>query len=235
MSSDMLMKFLLEGINGGPKPISLDVSGVVLCGYTGRDQDAVKRHIDELAEEGIAPPPSVPMYYPKPAAVIGIDTDITVEGRETSGEVEFVLFPAGDSLYVGLGSDHTDRELERLDIRKSKQICPSVVSRALWDYNEIKDHWDQIEIRSWAVRGGERIPYQEATVSILLSPEELLERVRREVHSDVDGLSIYSGTPPLTTGEFVYAERFEAEMYDPVRNKRISLSYKVRTLDWFRS
>lgn len=231
----MLMRFTLQHANGEDNELPIVLKGGVLCGYTGRDQAAVQQHIDELENEGIKPPPSVPAYYPKTFEGIKIDSDIHTDGHETAGEVEFVLFPTGDALYVGLGSDHTDRELERLDIRKSKLICPAIVGKTLWDYNDVKDHWDEIEMRSWAVTGNERVLYQDGTTSVLMKPEELLKRVRDQISCDLDGMSIYSGTLPLETGKFVYADRFEAEMVDPVLNRKISLSYEVNTLDWFNS
>ena len=231
----MLMNFVLQHSNGKDEDLTIDVKGGVLCGYTGRDQDAVRMHIEELEREGVAPPPSVPMYFPKKAEGIQIDSDIIADRAETAGEVEFVIFPTGDALYVGLGSDHTDRELERLDIWKSKQICPAIVGKTLWDYNEVKNHWDDIELRSWAVTGKDKVLYQEGSISNIMKPEELLSRVDEQISCGLEGISIYSGTLPLKTEKFVYADRFEAEMFDPVLNRRIFLSYEVSTLDWFRS
>ena len=34
--------------------------------------------------------------------------------------------------YVGIGSDHTDRVLEAVSIRKSKQVCAKPISKELW-------------------------------------------------------------------------------------------------------
>jgi hypothetical protein len=226
--------FSLEEINGR-RPITLHIDGIVLCGYTGRDQEGVRRHIEELAREGVEPPPSVPAFYPKPAMSIAVERDLVVEGRETSGEVEFVRFPTSGALFVGLGSDHTDRELERLHVRKSKQICPALVSKSLWDYDDVKDHWDEIQIRSWCVQNGSRRPYQDSTLATILRPEDLLRRVRKEVTGDVAGLSIFSGTPPIMDGTFVYADRFEAEMADPVLGRKLELSYTIQTLHWFKN
>jgi hypothetical protein len=36
---------------------------VAIAGYTGRNQEAVRRHVAELAAHGIAAPPRVPMVY----------------------------------------------------------------------------------------------------------------------------------------------------------------------------
>ncbi len=217
----------------GRKHFSCEVRGAVICGYTGRNQSAVLKHIEELQKEGIPPPPSVPMYYSKPSWGLSVDGDIHVQGVQTSGELEFVLLLHNGILYVGLGSDHTDRELEKLDIPKSKQICPSVLSKTLWSYDDIKDHWDQIELRSWVTRNGERCLYQQFTVASLLNPEDLLARVRARVSGECEDLAIFSGTAPLLTDGFVYADRFEGALLDPVLGREIRLGYDVHTLEWF--
>ena len=142
----MKLEFTVEE-KTGRRDLSLAMRGAVLCGYTGRDQAAVRKHVAELEAQGIEPPPSVPMFYPKPAWGLSLDGAIHVQGKETSGEIEFVLIVQDQLMYVGLGSDHTDRGLEKIDILKSKQVCPSVISGRLWNYEEVKDHWDRIEFQ----------------------------------------------------------------------------------------
>jgi len=228
----MHVDFTIEG-KSGPSRLSADLKGAVICGYTGRDQAAIQKHIHELEKEGIKPPPSVPMYYPKPAWGLTIADTMHVLGGQTAGEVEFVLLPQGPKTYVGVGSDHTDRDLEKLDIPKSKQVVPSVISKTLWDIDDLLDHWDQIEFRSWATCGGKRVPYQNARVSCLLPPADLMGRVRARVRGDLTGLAIFSGTSALLTDGFVYADRFEGELADPVLNRKLTINYAVQTLNWF--
>jgi hypothetical protein len=220
--------------DSGKRPYSCQMKGAVICGYTGRDQEAVRSHIEELEKEGIEPPPSVPMFFQKPFWGLSTDDDMYVQGRETSGEVEFVLLLEGEQIYVGVGSDHTDRELEKLDVLKSKQVCPSMISRTLWNYREVKDHWDRIEFRSWAVEAGEKRLYQESTLDIILPPDELLALVRKRVRGDLDGIAIYSGTSSLLTETFLFADRFEGELLDPVLGRKIQFGYDVLTLEWFK-
>jgi hypothetical protein len=228
----MQVQFTVEG-KSEKQDLSVQLKGAVICGYTGRDQAAVQKHVNELEKEGIKPPPSVPMYYPKPAWGLSIAEDMHVLGAETSGEVEFVLLPLDGKTYVGVGSDHTDRNLEKLDIPKSKQVCPSMISKTLWDLDEVKGHWDQLEFRSWATRGGERVLYQQSAVTCILPPAELLARVRGRVPGSLTGLAIFSGTSALLTNGFVFAERFEGELHDPVLKRSIRIAYGVHTLDWF--
>ena len=114
----MIFQFRIEE-KAGKREFDYEVNGAVLCGYTGRDQAAVRKHIDELAKEGVAPPPSVPTLYPKPSWGLTQKDVIQVEGRETSGEIEFFMLSDESRIYVGVASDHTDRALERIDIRNS--------------------------------------------------------------------------------------------------------------------
>ncbi len=228
----MHVDFTIEGKRGA-SCLSTELKGAVICGYTGRNQAAIQKHIHELEKEGIKPPPSVPMYYPKPAWGLLLDGPMHVLGAQTAGEVEFVLLPQGAKTYVGVGSDHTDRDLEKLDIPKSKQVVPSVISKTLWDLEDVIDHWDQIEFRSWATCGGRRVQYQDALVSCLLPPADLLARVSARVSGDLTGLAIFSGTSALLTDGFVYADRFEGELSDPVLKRKLTINYAVQTLNWF--
>ena len=62
-------------------------------------------------------------------------------------ELEAVLFSLEDGLWVGVGSDHTDRRTETFNISVSKQACPKPVGPQLWRYSEVADHWDQLILR----------------------------------------------------------------------------------------
>ncbi len=230
----MRVQFLLEGKQGKGR-IHYGLIGAVLCGYTGRDQSAVRRHIEELRKEGVEPPASVPSFYPKPPQGLVFDGNIQVEGHKTSGEVEYVLIVDEDRIYVGLASDHTDRELEKIDILKSKQVCPAVLSRSLWHYSEIKDHWDRIEIRSWTSKDGKRALYQDSTLASILPPEELIRLVQQRVECSCEGIAIFSGTPPVVTDGIIFADRFEGELVDPILKRKLTIAYRIHTLDWFRT
>jgi hypothetical protein len=227
------LNFELEE-KGKTRKLALPIRGALICGYTGRDQAAVRAHIAELETEGIAPPDSVPSYFPKAPAGVVTDEELVLAGAETCGEMEFVLLPQGDEIYVGAGSDHTDRALEKVDMTASKQITPAVVSRRLWNYRDVKAHWDRIEIRSTAVEKGKRLLYQESTLGTILPAEELMRLARTKVRGSLDGIAIYSGTPPLKPGRFVFAERFEGELADPVLKRKLTVHYDVRVIDWYK-
>lgn len=229
----MKFQFIIEE-KSGQRELDYEINGAVLCGYTGRDQAAVRKHIEELAKEGIEAPPSVPTLYPKPPWGLTQKNAIQVEGRETSGEIEFFMLVDKSSIYIGAASDHTDRELERIDIRKSKQVCPTILSRNVWNYEEVKETWDQIQIRSWTFKDGQKSIYQESTLGSILPPEDLIHMVQQQLNDSIGGIALFSGTPPILAGEMVFADRFEGELLDADFDRKITIAYDIRTLEWFK-
>ena len=97
------------------RQLAFNYSRMINAGYVGKNQEEVRRHIEELAAKGIPGPKSIPVLFPVVCNALITDSEIEVYGNETSGEVEYVLcIVTEDEVYVGLGSDHTDRHLERL-------------------------------------------------------------------------------------------------------------------------
>ncbi|MPZ14898.1 MAG: DUF2848 domain-containing protein [Chloroflexi bacterium] len=177
------------------EPFRFPVRRVILAGYTGRDRETVLRHIRELETEGIAPPPSVPVHYP--GLLDGVQVNGTVPARLgwASGEIEFVLFVAGEAVYVGVGSDHTDRDLERASIEASKQAAGKVVGADVWLLESLLPQWDELVLRSWVTQGTMRVLYQQGTLGMIMPPHDLLGLV--PVADRGPGLVLYSGTVPL--------------------------------------
>jgi hypothetical protein len=230
--------------NNAVRPFAFPVKRVINAGYTGRNTEAVKAHIAELAREGVAPPPMVPMLYPLPANSISLDQRIEVVGSKTSGEVEFVLLVTQGEVYVGMGSDHTDRELERVSVQASKQICPNILAPVVWKLRGIENHWDELLLQSWVVledqqSAEEKILYQQTRLATMLSPQQLLLKVSRAFGRQeldlqaLDGLVLYSGTTPILTGEMLFGAQFFGELYDPVDDRKISCGYRIAALPIF--
>lgn len=213
---------------GSGKPVSFEMQRVVLAGYTGRDQQSVRRHIDELAEHGVPVPERVPTFYSATPGLVVTGDSIDVLGSETSGEAEFILFRADGELYVGAGSDHTDRALERDSITYAKQLCPKVVSREVWRYADVAAHWDRVTLRSLA--GEDRTLYQEGPAAEMLDPEDILARVEERTGRELDGVLVFSGTLPLV-GELSFANRFEVALHDEESGQSLSLQYRVNVID----
>ena len=218
---------------GRREPVSFSVRRMVNAGFVGRDREAVRRHIAELKREGVPVPEEVPTLYPVASYLITTGDMLEVVDESTSGEAEFVLLLEEGEIYVGAGSDHTDRNLEASSIIKAKQICPNVVSSVVWPYEELKDVWDDLVLRSWVEKDGQRIPYQETKLSSIMSVEDILSFVRSKVKDgDLDGMVIYSGTVPSLGGEIIYGEGFEVELHNPQANDSLWCKYKVRLLDY---
>lgn len=211
--------------------VQVDVDRMVNAGYSGRDEEAVQAHIDELVADGVAAPDQVPATYAVAPNSLRADPEaIQVVGEHTSGEAEFGLVRAGGETYVVAASDHTDRALERESVQKAKQIAPNVVSRDAWRFAEVQDHWDEIELHAWTTVDGERQRYQDDTLAALLSPADILDVVHERYGEVAGGEMVLSGTVGTLGGEVQPGSRFEVELADPVRDGSLSVGYDVKTL-----
>ena len=228
----MKLDLVLES-NQGSRELAFRYSRMVNAGYVGKNQEEVRRHIEELAAKGIPGPKSVPVLFPVVCNMLSLDPAIEVYGNETSGEVEYVLCIVTEGeVYVGLGSDHTDRHLEESDIPRSKQICPNVMGRAVWPLAEIEGHWDDLLITASVKKDGKENLYQEGRLGLLLNPAELMSFVKSKIPGPLENLIIFSGTMGTLTGEFVFGEKFSAGLMDEKLNRRLEISYDVRPLDY---
>lgn len=211
---------------GGEERISTDPKAVVIAGWTGRDEAALNAHIEELAELGIAPPKSVPMYYRVAAALLTTRPVVQMVGREATGEIESVLWKHDGGLYVGLGSDHTDRKLETVGITLSKQLCAKPVSQHVWPWAEVAPHWDQILLRSRLASGE---IYQEGPAAGLRRPDELLALYEsREGPLPARSL-MFCGTLAVHGG-IRFTDVLRLELIDPVLKRTIEHHYAVDVL-----
>ncbi|MBP1157250.1 MULTISPECIES: DUF2848 domain-containing protein [unclassified Paenibacillus] len=201
---------------------------LVIAGYTNKDQEAVKHHIEELKELGVPAPRTVPMMYDLSPELLSNSDCISVVGNDSSGEAEVVLLDIDGTWYIGLGSDHTDRVLETVSIQKSKQVCAKMITRELWTLESIAEHWDEIELNSWVQVDGEEVLYQSGALSAFLNPMQLLEIVKQRGY-DSPGIALYCGTLPLKR-EFHFGGMFKAELHDKKNNKTLTLSYETRVL-----
>jgi hypothetical protein len=198
---------------------------LVVAGWTGRNQEALQKHIRELAELGVPPPKTTPIFYRVAASLLTTGGEIQVSGENTSGEVETILYRLADGLWVGLGSDHTDRKAETIGVSLSKQLCAKPVSADVWRYEDLRPHWDRLALRSWAWIGGQRQPYQEGPVSAMRDPEDLMAR-----YGGLEpGAAMFCGTLAVKGG-IRPAEMFEMELEDPVLQRSIRHQYRIAPL-----
>lgn len=213
------------------------VRRMVNLGFVGRDAAAVTAHVKELGREGVPPPPSIPMLFPVLQHNITTKNRVEVVSNKTSGEAEFVLLLAGDAIYVGVGSDHTDRALESQNMLNSKQVCPNVLSKEVWNYQDVKGHWDDILIRSWVRPEPEKdeILYQQAPLATILSAPHIIDLVKSRIpdgkHND---LVIFSGTVPVLAGKTIYGSHFRCALTDPHLNRSLTCDYEIVKLDYLK-
>src|SRR6202008_16909 len=92
---------------------------LIIAGWTGRDEVALRKHIKELEEIGVKPPKTKPIFYRGAAKLLVFSDVIQVSGPDTSGEIEFVLLKEKNQLRVRVGSDHTDRKAETVGVTLS--------------------------------------------------------------------------------------------------------------------
>ena len=205
------------------------IGHLVIAGWTGRNKVAMNAHIEELAAIGVPRPATTPIFYRVSASLLTNDNAIEVSGKGSSGEVEPVLVSLDDGLWVGVGSDHTDREAETAGITIAKQLCPKVISKTLWRFDDVAAHWDDLQLRSHAVIGGQRRLYQEGKTSVMLRPEDLITRYAGRADGLAPGSVMFCGTMAVHGG-IEPGEVFETELTDPAMGREISHTYRIDTL-----
>ena len=201
---------------------------LIVAGWTGRDKAALEKHIRELEELGVARPASTPIYYRVSASRLSTADRIEVTGGESSGEVEFVLAQLDGELWVGVGSDHTDRKAETYNVTVSKQMCEKPIAPTFWRFADVAGHWDQLIMRSWIQENGARVLYQEGCVTAMLDPRALIRGYEGRENLD-EGAVMFCGTF-AAKGGIRPAGNFEFEIHDPVLNRSIHHEYRLEQL-----
>jgi hypothetical protein len=214
------------------------IDDAIVAGWTGRDAAAVEKHITELEALGVKRPATTPIFYRVSAARLTTATEIEAVGANSGGEVEFVLLRHGGRMWVGAGSDHTDREVETYGVTVSKQMCDKPVAPVFWAFDDVAPHWDRLMLRAHVVENGERKIYQEGSVAAMLKPLDLIGRCA----SSVPGARVSEGRAQLPENTLMFCgtlaarggvrptERFEFEIEDPVLGRSIAHGYSVRIL-----
>ncbi|MGH8139865.1 MAG: DUF2848 domain-containing protein [Steroidobacteraceae bacterium] len=216
----------------GDATAQVPIRTAVIAGWTGRDPEAVERHIAELVELGIQRPSSVPLFYRAAGTRLTTGDAIDVIGEESSGEVEFVLLQHAGRLWLGVGSDHTDRRVETYDVSASKQMCEKPVAPLWWAFDDVAAHWDRLILRSFINTGTGRTLYQEGMVASMLAPAVLISRYCG-ADSLPDGTLMFCGTLPARGG-IRPAPQFDFEIEDPVLGRKIQHGYRITALPWVR-
>ncbi len=209
----------------GDEPLAAAVGELVIAGWTGRNREAMEAHIAELEAIGIARPKTAPMFYRVAAGLLTTATEIQVSGPHSSGEAETVILNLGGRHHVAVGSDHTDREAETVGVSLSKQMCAKPIGPAVWLWDDVAGHWDDLVLRAWIEDDSGRSLYQEGAVAAMRPPAEL-----QGLYGGLpEGAAMFGGTLAVR-GEIRPAAAFEMELEDPVLGRRLRHRYTILPL-----
>jgi hypothetical protein len=221
-----MLEFHLAPKQGDSQRIGFEVATLIVAGWTGRDEAALRHHIEELAAIGVPRPSSVPVFYRNGALNVTQASRVEVLGPDTSGEAEPVVVAHGGKLWLTVGSDHTDRKAETMGIALSKQLCAKPVGRDAWLLDDVAGHWDQLQLRAHATIDGRRVTYQEGTLAGMRTPTDLIARYGKALAPNT---VMFCGTL-AAIGGIRPASRFEVELSDPVLGRTLKHAYDIDVL-----
>ncbi len=208
---------------------TLKCERVAVLGFTSRNKELLEKHKSELGIGNAEKVDLYPRVYWIDPTRLTPNGEIFVVGNNTSGEVEyFALFDNGE-FYITVGSDHTDRELEKISIHKSKQVCNKVISNEFWKYSDVYGHFDKLILESYVFNTAGAKLYQRGKVGDILEFEEL-SKIAKNNCTDCERLCFFSGTVPTINGKFEFAERWKMVLIDPVLNRKIEQTYTVHVI-----
>lgn len=210
--------------------LALAPSALIVAGWTGRNLEAVHHHIEELAALGVPAPSTVPLYYRCAPSLLTQDAVVPVLGAATSGEAEPLLIRDGQGgLWLGLGSDHTDRALEAHSVAHSKQVCAKPVARGLWRLDDdLAARLDALVLES-DIRDDDAqdwTPYQRGTLAAIRPLADLVAGAPDGLPA---GAAMLCGTL-AAIGGVRPARQFRARLADPATGQRLELSYRAEAL-----
>lgn len=209
--------------------LDIEIRELIIAGWAGREQAAIEEHIEELKAIGVTPPSATPLFYRVAPNQLTTANTIQVLGGASSGEVEVVLIGTPQGTLVGIGSDHTDREAEAWSVAHSKQVCAKPVGENVWHLEDVIDHWDELQMASYATFDGEETLYQEGGVTGLLHPADLLRRFGFEEPRLAPGQAMLCGTLPVI-GDVSAADTFRMLLTDPVTGRELEHRYTVERM-----
>ena len=225
------MSHSLDVFLGGDPEVGatrVELKQLVIAGWTGRDPAAVEKHMRELELLGVRRPSAWPVFYRLAASRLSCETVIEVTGSRSSGEVEAVLLQWSGRLWLGVGSDHTDREVEAFDVTVSKQMCDKPVAPRFWSFEEVRGHWDSLILRSYIEEGGAVVAYQSGSAAEFLEPLDLIRRFTDSA-SLAEGTAMFCGTLAVK-GQVRPSAQFTLELQDPTLNRTIRHQYRTAVL-----
>lgn len=225
----MIVKFKVEPYNAPEEELSFSLNRVLIVGYSGSNTKKIMEHIEELEKElGVPAPKKIPTIFECSKEILTSESEINFIGEMTSGEAEYLIVKHSNKIYIGIGSDHTDRKLESISVLKSKQVCPKPFSSKLWLYDDIKENWNNIRLESYQVIDNKEIIYQKGTLAEILPVEKIIEELENRV-GNIDNSVIFSGTVPLIEG-FKYGTTFKGRLIDDCKKRSLELEYSIKVI-----
>lgn len=212
----------------GTQAVTVNLGACVVAGWTGRDPVALEKHIVELEALGVKRPAATPIFYRVSYSRLTTAGQIEAVGTASSGEVEYVLLQHNGRLWVGAGSDHTDREVETYGVTVSKQLCDKPIASTFWPVDEVEAHWDSLTLRSFITVDGKKILYQEGRLVEMLGPRDLIGRFTGGKELP-EGTIMFCGTFDAIGG-IRPAPRFDFEIEDSILGRKIAHGYDIVSL-----
>ena len=84
------------------------------------------------------------------------------------------------------------------------------IGRTAWRYDDIRDHYDDIDLRSWVMEGGNRTEFVSEKLLVLMSPTAAMTGLGNAAGL-MPGTAVFLGHPS-GLGESVEVERFEVAL-----------------------
>jgi hypothetical protein len=197
---------------------------LIIAGFTEKDPT---RHVEELRRQGIAPPPKLPVFFEMEPGWLTTDAEFTLPSHSCCGEAEAVLLMRSNSLkdaLITVGSDITDRKLEKTSIAQAKLMVKPISTNA-WGYSDVANVWERLRLRSWIGEGREA--YQDGSLESFLPLELIMSRAREALSVSLEESAIFLGTLPLGPGGFRYDEHFRCELAKP-DGETLTCAYRAR-------
>ncbi|MQG39913.1 MAG: DUF2848 domain-containing protein [SAR202 cluster bacterium] len=232
-----------------PYFVDLDVKKIGCSRNSSRNIGVTKKYIDNIQNSGTKMHEPAGIAF-KSRYLLTNESKIEVQGSQTSGEAEFVIFSENEKLYLSVGSDHNDRSVGLMwtemlgkieDTAKSKQMVPSVIAQDAWEFEEIKNHWDRIIVSSKITGPEGLVDYQNYSLSELL---DITYYIDQEDWILQEGSVLLGGSGPLVDnlpndiykgqtdlGEFDFPIDFHFGIHDPVLNRTITHYYDVISIE----
>lgn len=211
--------------------LRFEAKNVYCIGNSGRNEEIINKHIEELKNEGIPEPEEItPCFTQVSNYLLSQEECIQVVGGATTGEVEFVLLYQDGKFYVTVGSDHADRVLEAARSPHAKQVSPKPLAKIAWPLEEVGKHWDQLHLSCYVFNNENWDLYQAGTVANILDISQILNIVKNKGICISSGLVLFCGTMFINSGKFVYGDKYKIVLEDPVLSRIIKHSYAVEII-----